>query len=78
MLGQVRKRSCERHRTDLNLREGGALPFPRHSGVRAGHSNNGAKATREARNAVAVAHLAAARVPQSSAAGTQAPRFSEG
>jgi hypothetical protein len=28
MLGQVRKRSCERHRTDLNLREGRALPFP--------------------------------------------------
>jgi hypothetical protein len=47
-------------------------------GVRAGRSNNGAKCTREAGNAVAVAHLAAARVPQSSAAGTQAPRFSEG
>jgi hypothetical protein len=47
-------------------------------GVRAGRSNNGAKCTREAGNAVAVAHLAAARVPKSSAAGTQAPRFSEG
>src|SRR5215472_26851 len=27
-LGQVRKRFCERHQTDLNLRAGGALPFP--------------------------------------------------
>jgi hypothetical protein len=26
--GQVRKRSCEWRRTDLNLREGGALLFP--------------------------------------------------
>jgi hypothetical protein len=47
-------------------------------GVTAGRSNNGAKCTREAGNAVAVAHLAAARVPQSSAAGTEVPRFSEG
>jgi hypothetical protein len=41
-------------------------------------SNNGAKCTREAGNAVAVARLAAARVQESSAAGTEAPRFSEG
>jgi hypothetical protein len=47
-------------------------------GVRAGRSNNGAKCTREAANAVAVAHLTAARVPQRSAADTKAPRFSEG
>jgi hypothetical protein len=33
-------------------------------GVRAGRSNNGATCTREARNAVAVAHLAAATVPR--------------
>jgi hypothetical protein len=68
MLGQVRKRSCERHRTDLNLREGGALPFP--TSLLASERvapNNGAKCTREAGNAVAVAHLAAARVPESSA-----------
>jgi hypothetical protein len=58
---------------------GRGFPLPHVTlGVRAGRSNNGAKCTREAGNAVAVAHLAAARVPQSSAAATQAPRFSEG
>jgi hypothetical protein len=40
--------------------------------VRAGRSNNRAKCAREAGNAVAIAHLAAARVAQTSAAGTEA------
>jgi hypothetical protein len=47
-------------------------------GGRAGRSNNGAKCTRKAGNAVAVAHVAAARVPKSSAAGTQAPALARG
>jgi hypothetical protein len=47
-------------------------------GVRAGRSNNGAKCTREAGNAVALAHLAAARVPQSRAAGTEALALARG
>jgi hypothetical protein len=69
----------ERHRTDLNLREWRGFAFPHVTlGVRAGRSNNGAKCTRDAGNAVAVAHWAAARVSESSAAGTEAPRFSEG
>jgi hypothetical protein len=53
---------------------GSALP---HAvlGVRAGRSKNSAECTREAGNAVAVAHLAAVRVPQSGAVGIQAPAF---
>jgi hypothetical protein len=78
-LDRCAKRSCERQRTDLNLREGGALAFP--TSLLA--SERVARIT--VLNAlarpgllIAVAHLAAARVPQSSAAGTEAPCFSEG
>jgi putative transposase len=44
-------------------------------GVRAGRSKNNAECTREAGNAVAVAHLAAVRVLENGAVGTQAPAF---
>ena len=47
-------------------------------GVRAGRSKNGAGPTREAENAVTVATLAAARVSESGAAGTEAPAFRRG
>jgi hypothetical protein len=74
VLDRCAKRSCEWRRTDLNLREGACFALP-HAvlGVRAGRSKNSAECTCEAGNAVAVAHLAAVRVLESGAVGTQAP-----
>jgi hypothetical protein len=79
MLGQVCKAFLRAAADGFEPARGRGFALPHVTlGGRAGRSNNGAKCTREAGNAVAVAHLAAARVPQSSAVGTEDPRFSRG
>jgi hypothetical protein len=70
--GQVRKAFLRVASDGFEPARGRGFALP-HAvlGVRAGRSKNSAECTREAGNAVAVAHLAAVRVPQSGAAGTQ-------
>jgi hypothetical protein len=74
MLGQVRKAFLRAAADGFEPARGRGFALPHVTlGVRAGRSNNGAHCTREAGNAVALAHLAAARVPQSSAGRHRSP-----
>jgi hypothetical protein len=75
MLGQVRKAFLRAAADGFEPARGRGFALPHV--LLAGRSNNGAQCTCKAGNAVALAHLAAARVPGSAAA-TEAPRFSEG